>query len=226
MIGPKELATVVRHFRLEAGLTQRELEERFQDKMFELFGTVYSNNKRKKYKPGTYVSKIETMTTKRPGWKRVVALADALGRDRDVFLALAGIRTTSDELLRKYQEAADQDLFDKCTFILTSDNDEEDLPTDEADEDTVDLGDDDQIASVPEEAVEPTKERKMVPPRRPGEVDAAEDGSGKPWVFVCNSSLLHPELVRDLELFAKRRGLSIPAAVGELLKIAVPMFVI
>lgn len=219
MIGPKELATVVRHFRLEAGLTQRELEERFQDKMFELFGTVYSNNKRKKYKPGTYVSKIETMTTKCPGWKRVVALADALGRDRDVFLALAGIRTTSDELLRKYQEAADQDLFDKCTFILTSDNDEEDLPTDEADEDTVDLGDDDHLTSEPEEAEDSSDvaSDSCQPP---------EDGSRKPWVFVCNSSLLHPELVRDLELFAKRRGLSIPAAVGELLKIAVPMFVI
>lgn len=215
----KVLATVVRQFRLDAGLTQRELEERFQDKMFELFGTIYSKNKGKKYKPGTYVSKIETMTTQRPRWKRMVALADALGCNRDRFLALAGIRATSDELLRKYQEAADQDLFNKCTFILTPDDDEEDLSTDEADEDTVDLGDDDQLADEPEETGDSSDAAS-------DSGQPSEDGSGKPWVFVCNSSLLHPELVRDLELFAKRRGLSIPAAVGELLKIAVPMFVI
>lgn len=227
MNDPKVLAAVVRQFRLEAGFTQRELEERFRAKMFELFGTVYKDLRgRKKNQPGTYVSKIETMTTQRPGWMRMVALADALGCNRDRFLALAGIRTTSDELLKKYQEAADQDLFDKCTIILTPDDDEEDLPTDEADEDTVDLGDDDQIASEPEEAVEPTKERKMVPPWRPGEVDATEDGSGEPWVFVCHSSMLRPTLVNDLELFAKRRGLSIPAAAGELLNIALSMFVI
>lgn len=219
MIGSKELAAVVRQFRLEAGLTQRELEERFQDKMFELFGTVYSKNKGKKYKPGTYVSKIETMATRRPGWKRVIALADALGRDWDVFLALAGIRATSDELLRKYREAADQDLFDKSTFVLTSDDIDDELSTDDGDEDTVDLGDDDQLASEHEEAGESSDAASDSgqPP---------EDGSRKPWVFVCHSSLLHPELVRDLELFAKRRGLSTPAAVGELLKIALPMFVI
>lgn len=219
MHDPKVLATVVRQFRLDAGLTQRQLEERFQDKMFELFGTVYSKNKGKKYKPGTYVSKIETMTTQCPRWKRIIALADALGCDRDQFLALAGIRTTSDELLKTYQKADDQDLFDNGIFVLASDDIDDELDTDEGDEDTVDLGDDDQLASEPEKAGENSDVASDLN-------QSPEDGNGKPWVFVCHSTLLSPILVHDLELFAKRRGLSIPAAVGELLKTALSMFVI
>lgn len=220
MNDPKVLAAVVRQFRLEAGFTQRELEERFRAKMFELFGTVYKDLRgRKKNQPGTYVSKIETMTTQRPGWMRMVALADAFGCDRDRFLALAGIRTTSDELLKKYREAADQDLLDKCMVILTPDDDEEDLPTDEADEDTVDLDDEDQLTSEHEEA-----EENSDVPSEPSQ--SPEDEGVKPWVFVCHSSMLSPTIVHDLELFAKRRGLSIPAAVGQLMEIALSMFVI